>query len=84
MLTFAVADGDAALKVADSLELAAFGASLGGVRTTVQIPATMAFLDIPEAERLEMGIHNGMIRISTGLEDWTDLIADLEIALACI
>lgn len=84
MLTFAVADGDAALKVADSLELAAFGASLGGVRTTVQIPATMAFLDIPEAERLEMGIHNGMIRISTGLEDSADLIADLEIALACI
>jgi methionine-gamma-lyase len=84
MLTFAVADGDAALKVADSLELAAFGASLGGVRTTVQIPATMAFLDIPEAERLEMGIHNGMIRISTGLEDSADLIADLDIALACI
>ena len=84
MLTFAVADGDAALKVADSLELAAFGASLGGVRTAVQIPATMAFLDIPEAERLEMGIHNGMIRISTGLEDSADLIADLEIALACI
>jgi len=84
MLTFAVADGDAALKVADSLELSAFGASLGGVRTTVQIPATMAFLDIPEAERLEMGIHNGMIRISTGLEDSADLIADLEIALACI
>jgi cystathionine beta-lyase/cystathionine gamma-synthase len=44
----------------------------------------MAFLDIPEAERLEMGIHNGMIRISTGLEDSADLIADLDIALACI
>merc|ERR1711991_1072035 len=74
MLTFAVADSESALKVADSLELAAFGASLGGVRTTVQIPATMAFLDISPQERLEMGILDGMVRISTGLEDPEDLV----------
>ena len=84
MLTFAVADGESALKVADSLELSCFAASLGGVRTTVQIPATMAFLDIPPEERLQMGIHDGMIRISTGLESPADLIADFSAALAAI
>lgn len=84
MLTFAVADTDAALKVADSLELACFAASLGGVRTTVQIPATMAFLDIPQEERLQMGIHDGMIRISAGIEDADDLIADFDNALSTL
>ena len=84
MLTFEVSDGDKALTVLDSLELACFAASLGGVRTTTQIPATMAFLDIPEEERQEMGIYRGMIRVSTGLEDADDLIADFESALALV
>ena len=81
MLTFAVKDGESAVKVLDSLELATFAASLGGVRTTTQVPATMAFLDIPPEERLEMGITDGMIRVSVGLESAEDLIADFEQAL---
>ena len=84
MLTFDVGDGDRALKVLDNLELSCFSASLGGVRTTTQIPALMAFLDIPEQERLEMGISNGMIRVSVGLEDPEDLIADFDAALALL
>jgi methionine-gamma-lyase len=84
MLTFEVKNGDDALTVLDNLELACFAASLGGVRTTTQIPATMAFLDIPEEERQEMGIFQGMIRVSTGLEDPDDLIADFENALMLI
>jgi len=84
MLTFDVGDGDRALKVLDNLELSCFSASLGGVRTTTQIPALMAFLDIPEQERLEMGISNGMIRVSVGLEDPEDLIADFDVALALL
>ena len=82
MLTFEVADGDAALKVLDNLELASFAASLGAVRTTTQIPATMAFLDIPEEQRQQMSISQGMIRVSTGLEDAEDLMADFDAALA--
>jgi methionine-gamma-lyase len=82
MLTFEVEDGDEALKVLDNLELGCFSASLGGVRTTTQIPALMAFLDIPVEQRLEMGIRDGMIRVSTGLEDVEDLIADFDAALA--
>ena len=81
MLTFAVADAEAALVVADGLELACFAASLGGVRTTVQIPATMAFLDIPPQERRQMGIEEGMVRVSSGIESADDLIADFAQAL---
>ena len=82
MLTFEVEDGDAALKVLDNLELTCFSASLGGVRSTTQIPALMAFLDIPKSEREEMGIRDGMIRVSTGLEDADDLIEDFDAALS--
>ena len=84
MLTFEVEDADAALRVLDNLELACFAASLGGVRTTTQIPASMAFLDIPEEQRLAMNIADGMIRVSTGLEEVADLIADFDTALAKI
>ncbi|MGB1252282.1 MAG: trans-sulfuration enzyme family protein [Candidatus Promineifilaceae bacterium] len=84
MLTFEVTDADAALVVLDNLKLASFAASLGSVRTTTQIPATMAFLDIPPEQRVRMGVSNGMIRVSAGLEDATDLIADFNQALAQI
>jgi len=82
MLAFDVGDADRALRVVTGLELACFAASLGGVRTTTQIPATMAFLDIPEGERARMGISPGMVRVSAGLEDPDDLIADFDAALA--
>jgi methionine-gamma-lyase len=84
MLTFEVADADAALTVLDNLELCTFAASLGGVRTTTQIPASMAFLDVPEEQRQQMNIADGMIRVSTGLEDAADLAADFDAALALI
>jgi len=84
MLTFEVDDAGAALKVLDNLELSCFAASLGGVRTTTQIPASMAFLDVPEEQRREMNIADGMIRVSTGLEDADDLIADFDAALSLV
>jgi methionine-gamma-lyase len=82
MLTFEVADGPSALRVVDGLQLACFAASLGGVRTTTQVPATMAFLDIPEEERQQMQISRGMVRVSAGLEDAADLAADFDRALS--
>jgi len=81
MLTFEVGDEDAAVRVLDALELSTFGASLGGVRTTTQVPSTMAFLDVPPDQKKLMNIRDGMIRISAGLEDPDDLIADFEQAL---
>ncbi|MBT5873067.1 MAG: PLP-dependent transferase [Candidatus Latescibacteria bacterium] len=56
----------------------------GGVRTTTQIPASKAFLDIPEEQRLQMGITNGLIRVSAGLEDSEDLKADFDRARSMI
>ena len=81
MLTFEVGDEQAAVRVLDALELSTFGASLGGVRTTTQVPSTMAFLDVPPDQKKLMNIRDGMIRISAGLEDPDDLIADFEQAL---
>lgn len=81
MLTFEVGDEEAAVRVLDALELCTFGASLGGVRTTTQVPATMAFLDVPPEQKELMNIRDGMIRVSAGLEDPQDLISDFEQAL---
>lgn len=84
MLAFEVADAASAVTVLDKLELVTFAASLGGVRTTTQVPATMAFLDVPAEQRRQMDISEGMIRVSTGLEHIDDLTADFEQALAVI
>lgn len=81
MLCFEIGNEKTAVHVLDSLELCTFGASLGGVRTTTQVPATMAFLDVPPDQKKLMNIRDGMIRISAGLEDPQDLIADFEQAL---
>jgi methionine-gamma-lyase len=81
MLCFEIGNEDTAVRVLDALELCTFGASLGGVRTTTQVPATMAFLDVPPDQKKLMNIRDGMIRISAGLEDPDDLIADFEQAL---
>ena len=81
LLTFEVEDSQSAVKVCDALELCAFAASLGSVRTITQIPATMAFLDIPKERREKMNIRDGMIRVSVGLEDPEDLIRDFDQAL---
>jgi methionine-gamma-lyase len=81
MLTFEVDDSQSAVKVCGALELCAFAASLGSVRTIAQIPATMAFLDIPKERREQMSIRDGMIRVSVGLEDPDDIIRDLDQAL---
>lgn len=81
MMTFEIGDEPTAVRVLDSLELSTFGASLGGVRTTTQVPSTMAFLDVPPEQKALMNIHDGMIRISAGLEDPNDLISDFDQAL---
>ena len=54
------------------------------MRTVTQIPGTMAFLDIPEAERARMGITPGMVRISAGIEALEDLQQDFAQALGAL
>ncbi|MFE9654324.1 trans-sulfuration enzyme family protein [Micromonospora sp. NPDC006431] len=81
MLAFSLDTEDQAVRVLKGLKLGSFAASLGGVRTVTQVPGTMAFLDIPPAEREQMGITDGMIRVSVGIESARDIIRDFEQAM---
>ncbi len=59
----------------------ALAESLGGVESLVNHPATMTHASIPQNKRLEMGISDGLIRFSCGIEDPDDLVADIESTL---
>jgi cystathionine beta-lyase/cystathionine gamma-synthase len=58
--------------------------SLGGVETLISHPATMTHGAVPKNERKRIGVTDGLVRISVGLEDADDLIADLQQALAAL
>lgn len=62
----------------DALKLSMISFSLGDPETLVQHPATMTHSSLPETERLAAGITDGLIRLSAGLEDIEDIVADLE------
>lgn len=64
-----------------TVKLAAAAVSLGGVETIASYPVNMSHASIPEVERLRLGITDTLIRISVGLEDVDDLIADFDHAL---
>lgn len=63
------------------LELAAVAVSLGGVETIVSYPVKMSHASIPKEQREKLGITDCLIRVSVGLEDIDDLIADFQNAL---
>jgi cystathionine beta-lyase/cystathionine gamma-synthase len=63
------------------LRIAHYAMTLGGVRTTLSHPVTSSHYYIPEAERLRMGITFGLMRVSVGIENVDDLIADFNQAL---
>jgi cystathionine gamma-lyase len=66
----------------EGLRLFSFAESLGGVESLVCHPATMTHGAIPEADRLRRGITPGLVRLSVGIEDEEDLLADLGTALS--
>lgn len=74
--------GDAATRVADRLKLFALAPSLGGVESLVTQPVTTTHHGLSPEDRARRGISDAMLRLSIGLEDADDLIADLEQALA--
>lgn len=85
MLTIDVKGGrEAAEKVADRLNVFLLATSLGGVESLVSQPVATSHHAISAEERAKQGISDGMLRLSVGLEDVADLIADLEQALACL
>jgi cystathionine beta-lyase/cystathionine gamma-synthase len=74
-------DGERAFAFARSLALFSLAESLGGVESLVSIPARMTHGSIPAEERERRGITDGLIRLSVGIEDPDDLLADLGAAL---
>jgi cystathionine beta-lyase/cystathionine gamma-synthase len=82
MISFDMGSLDAARKLLNHVKLCSLAESLGGVETLISLPALMTHASIPAERRLEIGITDGLIRISVGIEDVEDLIADLEQALA--
>ena len=83
MLAFEVkGDGAMATRVADSLRLFALAPSLGGVESLITQPSTSTHHGLAPEERARRGISDELLRLSIGLEDAADLIADLEQALA--
>jgi cystathionine gamma-synthase len=82
MLTIEVqGGGEAATRVADRLKLFALAPSLGGVESLVTQPCTTTHHGLAPGERARRGITDAMLRLSVGLEDTDDLIADLVQAL---
>jgi len=72
---------DAAKRMLTSTHLFSLAESLGGVESLINHPASMTHASIPKAEREKVGVVDGLIRLSVGIEDVDDLIADLSAAL---
>ena len=79
MISFELEDGlEAGKKLMNSVELCLLAESLGAVETMITHPATMTHAEVPREERLARGFEDGLVRLSVGIEDADDLIADLE------
>ena len=82
MMSFEIKGGlKAGEKLMNSVKLALLAVSLGGVETLIQHPASMTHSGIPVEEKLKAGITDGLVRLSVGIENVEDQIADLEQAL---
>jgi cystathionine gamma-lyase/cystathionine beta-lyase/cystathionine gamma-lyase/homocysteine desulfhydrase len=84
MITFETGSLKNANKMLRKLRVCIVGESLGGVETLISHPATMTHAALGEKGRKAIGITDGMVRISVGIEDVEDLFADLDQALAAI
>jgi cystathionine gamma-synthase len=83
MLSFSLGGGfDAVKRVLPRLRLAHLAANLGAVETLAGVPATTSHVECTAEERAAMGIPEGLVRYSVGIEDARDLIADLEQAFS--
>ena len=85
MVSFEVeGTGDDARRLTESLRLFTLAPSLGGVESLVSIPVLTSHAMISASERKKMGVTEQMIRLSVGIENADDLIADLEHALEAV
>ena len=82
MISFETGSLENAKSVLESVKVCTLGESLGGVETLISHPATMTHASVPEAERNRLGITVGLVRVSVGIEDVEDIIADLDQAMS--
>jgi cystathionine gamma-lyase/cystathionine beta-lyase/cystathionine gamma-lyase/homocysteine desulfhydrase len=84
MITFETGSLENAKMLLSAVEVCTLGESLGGVETLISHPATMTHAALGEEGRRKIGLTDGMVRISVGIEDVEDILRDLEHALAAI
>jgi cystathionine beta-lyase/cystathionine gamma-synthase len=85
MVSFEVAGGNgAALKFLDRLRIPLVATSLGGVESLASLPFNTSHSFLTDRQRREVGIEPGLVRLSVGVEDADDLIADLDQALSAL
>lgn len=77
MLTFSIDTKEHALAILSEVKMIKFAESLGGVETLITYPTTQTHADVPEEIRIKNGITDCTLRLSTGIEDCKDLIAEL-------
>lgn len=77
-----VSDRDAALRFCESVRVFSLAESLGGVESLVNHPAIMTHASIPKEIRESRGVTDGLVRLSVGIEDIEDLVADVDQAIA--
>jgi len=82
MISFDLGSLDSARRLLENVKLCSLAESLGGVETLISHPALMTHASIPAEVRQSIGITDGLVRISVGIEDAEDLQADLDQALA--
>ena len=76
------ADGPTTSRFIDACGIPRIGPSLGGVESLIEQPALVSYFDTPPEERLALGIRDELVRLSVGIEDTDDLLADFDQALA--
>lgn len=83
MISFTLKDEtiETATRVLSSTKIFSLAESLGGVESLINHPASMTHASIPREERIKNGLSDGLIRLSVGIEDVDDLVADLEQAI---
>jgi len=83
MVSFSTKEGswESAIQILENLKVFTLAESLGGVESLAGHPASMTHASVPKEDRLNMGIVDSLIRLSVGIEDESDLLADLKQAL---
>jgi len=82
MVSFETGSLDNARKVLEGVKIITLGESLGGVESLISHPATMTHASVPAESRAKLGITDGLVRVSVGIEDIEDILEDLDQALS--